>query len=126
MFLCKAFVFRDDLQQLPYLTMCIKESLRLYSIPVLEKKLDEDVVVDGKLVPAETLVLINLFGLHRNPQIWKDPSVRNWLYMAVWSPFRNVIIYSIFRQKFDPERFSAEKIEQMDPYAFIPFLAGSR
>lgn len=57
--------------------MCIKETLRLYSIPLIEKQLDEDIVLDGKLVAAETLILINLFGLHRHPQVWKNPTVRN-------------------------------------------------
>lgn len=92
----------DDLQEIPYLTMCLKESMRLFGVPIIERDLDEDVLIDGKLVPAGTSVMINLYNLHHNPEIWDNPST------------------------FDPQRFSQERSELLDSFAFIPFSAGSR
>lgn len=92
----------NDLQELPYITACLKETLRLYGVPEIEREMDEDVCIDGKPVPAGCSVMINLFNLHRNPDIWKNAS------------------------KFDPLRFVDEDRKQLDPFAFIPFAAGKR
>ena len=56
--------------------MCLKESMRLFGVPIIERELDEDVVIDGKLVPAGTSIMINLYNLHHNPEVWDNPSVR--------------------------------------------------
>ena len=50
MYVC--YVFREDLSKLDYTTMCIKETLRLYTIGTQIGKLSsEDVVVDGYRIP---------------------------------------------------------------------------
>uniref|UniRef100_A0A2K6UGI7 Cytochrome P450 family 4 subfamily F member 2 n=1 Tax=Saimiri boliviensis boliviensis TaxID=39432 RepID=A0A2K6UGI7_SAIBB len=43
----------DDLAQLPFLTMCVKESLRLHPpVPVISRHVTQDIVVpDGRVIP---------------------------------------------------------------------------
>nr|APX42729.1 cytochrome P450 4F2 [Callithrix jacchus] len=94
----------DDLAVLPFLTMCVKESLRLHPpVPVISRRVTQDVVVpDGRVIPKGVICLISVFGTHHNPAVWPDPEVYN--------PFR-----------FDPEN-----IKERSPLAFIPFSAGPR
>uniref|UniRef100_A0A8B9YHT5 Uncharacterized protein n=1 Tax=Bos mutus grunniens TaxID=30521 RepID=A0A8B9YHT5_BOSMU len=93
----------EDLAQLPFLTMCIKESLRLHPpVAVISRLCTHDVVLpDGRVIPKGNICVISIFGIHHNPSVWPDPEVFN--------PFR-----------FDPEA------PKRSPLAFIPFSAGPR
>ncbi|KAM8846718.1 cytochrome P450 4B1-like [Synchiropus picturatus] len=94
----------DDLSKIPYTTMCIKESLRLYPpVPGISRNLTKTLTFpDGRSLPADTRVGISIFGLHRNPTVWENPSV------------------------FDPLRFLPENVSKRSPHAFVPFSAGPR
>ena len=83
---------------------CIKESLRLYpSVNIISRHLGEDVrITSGYLLPKGTHVVIYIYGVHRNPDIYPDP------------------------QKFDPDRFLPENCQNRHPFAYIPFSAGPR
>uniref|UniRef100_A0A8C6QKL1 Cytochrome P450 4F6-like n=1 Tax=Nannospalax galili TaxID=1026970 RepID=A0A8C6QKL1_NANGA len=94
----------DDLAQLLFLTMCIKESLRLHPVTAISRCCTQDVVLpDGRVIPKGNDCVISIFGLHHNPSVWPDPEV--------YDPFR-----------FDPE----SPQQKRSPLAFIPFSAGPR
>ncbi|XP_066481121.1 cytochrome P450 4B1-like [Tiliqua scincoides] len=94
----------DDLGKMTYCTMCIKESLRLYpSVPYISRELNAPVTfADGRSLPKGCIAALNIYGLHRNPEIWDNPEV------------------------FNPLRFSPENSRGRHPYAFLPFAAGPR
>ncbi|PIA38367.1 hypothetical protein AQUCO_02800215v1, partial [Aquilegia coerulea] len=94
------FLEESDLPNLPYLNNIINETLRLYPIaPVVIHESSKDCTVGGFHVPSNTMLLINLWVVHRDPNIWIEP------------------------MKFNPERF--EGIEN-DGFKFIPFGSGRR
>ncbi|XP_055959337.1 ultra-long-chain fatty acid omega-hydroxylase-like [Patella vulgata] len=93
----------SDLNELPYLTMCIKESLHLHSIiSFITRHTEQDCKVLDKTIPNDTMTTILIYGLHHNPSIWEDSL------------------------EFRPERFSPENIDKINPFAYIPFSAGPR
>ncbi|XP_051026827.1 cytochrome P450 4F1 isoform X2 [Acomys russatus] len=65
----------DDLAQLPFLTMCIKESMRLHPpVTVISRRCTQDVVLPGgRTIPKGVICLISIFGIHHNPSVWPDP-----------------------------------------------------
>ncbi|XP_025787274.1 cytochrome P450 4B1 isoform X1 [Puma concolor] len=94
----------DDLGKMTYLTMCIKESLRLYPpVPQVYRQLSKPVnFVDGRSLPAGSLISLHIYALHRNSSVWPDSEV------------------------FDPLRFTPENVATRHPFAFMPFSAGPR
>ncbi|XP_062352977.1 cytochrome P450 4B1-like isoform X3 [Cinclus cinclus] len=94
----------EDLGKMTYTTMCIKESLRLFPpVPAVSRQLSKPVTFpDGRSLPAGCQVGLNIFGIHRNRDVWEDPEV------------------------YDPLRFSPENSAQRHSHAFLPFSAGSR
>lgn len=88
-----------SLSKFNYLELVIKESLRLFPpVPLLSRKIHEEVEVDGCIFPANTNFVLLLYRLFRNPKIYEKPN------------------------DFIPERF-----ESSDKYSFsyIPFSAVS-
>ncbi|KAM6982456.1 cytochrome P450 3A40-like [Tautogolabrus adspersus] len=93
----------EALMQMEYLDMVINESMRLYPIANrLERMAKASVEVNGMTIPKGTTVMIPVYTLHRDPALWPEPDT------------------------FNPERFSKENKDNIDPYSFLPFGAGPR
>ncbi|XP_022103239.1 phylloquinone omega-hydroxylase CYP4F11-like isoform X2 [Acanthaster planci] len=93
-----------DLSRLEYMTMAIKESLRMMPAgPLISRTLTAPYTVDGVTIPQGTMVGICLHQLHHNPTVWGDDHM-----------------------EYKPSRFLPENVAKMDPFSYSPFSAGSR
>ena len=98
--------FREaDIQELSYLKLVIKESLRLHPpVPLLvPRECREQCVIDGYEIPLKTRVIINAWAIGRDPNNWEDA------------------------ESFIPERFVDNPVDYKGAsFEFTPFGAGRR
>lgn len=93
----------DLLGKLEYTTMVIKESLRLYPPAwVTVREAAKDDVVDGYQVNYNDKIVVSPYAVQRSEKYWEEP------------------------EKFDPLRFSPEKIKSIPRFAYFPFGGGAR
>uniref|UniRef100_A0A803M8S6 Cytochrome P450 n=2 Tax=Chenopodium quinoa TaxID=63459 RepID=A0A803M8S6_CHEQI len=98
-------VEESDMARLPYLQAIVKETLRLHpAAPLLvPRKADSDVKLCGFTVPKDTQVLVNVWAIGRDPELWENPN------------------------SFEPERFMGSEIDVKGrDFELIPFGAGRR
>ncbi|CAI0418353.1 unnamed protein product [Linum tenue] len=99
------FLDEEGLEDLKYMNAVIKEAFRLHPVsPLLvPRESQEDVVVDGYMVPAKTKVMVNVWAIGRDSRYWADP------------------------ETFYPERFLDCSIDYKGrDFEFLPFGAGRR
>ncbi|KAI8099975.1 cytochrome P-450 cyp509A1 [Halteromyces radiatus] len=98
----------DQVKKFNYLNQVIKETLRINGpvVSLVSPRLTtNDVTLSNVLIPKDTLVNVNIYDLHHNPNVWMKPDV------------------------FDPERFApgGEADQQAGGgMAWIPFANGQR
>lgn len=90
-----------DLSKLPYIQCIVNETLRLFPVaPLLVPHMSsDDCTVGGYDIPRGTMLLVNAWALHRDPNVWDDPTC------------------------YKPERFDNA---QNNGYKFMPFGMGRR
>lgn len=93
----------EDFPRLPYTDKVIQEAMRLYpSAWSISRRALGDDEIDGYYIPANSIVAMSPYTMHRHPMFWDDPN------------------------RFDPERFTPEKIAARPRYAYFPFGGGAR
>lgn len=93
----------EALDRMPVLDRIAREVMRLYpGAWLLDRFTIDDIVVEGRRVPAGSMVLLSPLMLHRNPRYWDAPL------------------------DFDPERFLPERAETRPRAAYMPFGGGPR
>jgi cytochrome P450 len=101
----REFLYEEDIQNLPYFKAVIKETLRLHlPTPLLvQRESREKCSIGGYNIPAKTILYVNAWAIHRDPNIWKNP------------------------EEFYPERFFKSSINFTgQDFELIPFGAGRR
>ncbi|GAB0093435.1 Cytochrome P450 4d2 [Sergentomyia squamirostris] len=92
------------LQNLKYMDLVIKETLRLYPpVPIYGRRIEEDMEINGKIIPAYCNYTMGIYFMGRDPSLYPEPEL------------------------FKPERFSLENTTEItNPFAYVPFSAGPR
>ncbi|KAK4796941.1 hypothetical protein SAY86_029267 [Trapa natans] len=95
------------LRKLKYLEAIVKETLRLYPAAplLLSRRPSQSVVVGRYMIPKDTRVYVNVWAIHRDPQLWEDPL------------------------EFKPDRFleNSGKFDYSgNNFAYLPFGSGRR
>ncbi|XP_077994769.1 1,25-dihydroxyvitamin D(3) 24-hydroxylase, mitochondrial-like isoform X2 [Glandiceps talaboti] len=93
----------QHVNQMPYLKAVVKETIRLFPPAInLIRILSQDIVVQGYNIPAETAILIPIWGMSRDPRYFEDPL------------------------QFKPERWLRNEHEHFDGFRSLPFGFGPR
>lgn len=93
----------NDIDNMPYTHQLIQETLRYYPTVYLTlREAESDDTLGDLTIPANTQLVVNIRGIHRDPAHWENPD------------------------QFIPERFTDEANKARHKYAYIPFLAGPK
>ena len=93
----------DEVQQLTFTRQVIQETMRLYPpIWALIRIAAEDDEIEGTKVSKGDKIVMCTYIAHHNPKYWSEP------------------------EKFDPDRFSRERMKKRVKYSYLPFAAGRR
>ncbi|XP_061393496.1 probable cytochrome P450 313a4 [Musca vetustissima] len=96
----------QDISQLNYLDMFIKETMRVFpTVPLFARKVcgGDLSLSNGMVIPDGQEIVLNTYNLHRNK--------------SVWGPQANI---------FNPDNFLPSNVAKRHPYAFVPFSKGIR
>lgn len=93
----------QDLRDLPYTDMVIKESMRwMPPVSGVGRIAIEDVQIGDYLIEKDTSILLNFYSVHHDADYWDNPS------------------------EFRPERFAPDCDTDRHRYAYLPFGGGPR
>ncbi|KAL8494652.1 hypothetical protein ACS0TY_025475 [Phlomoides rotata] len=98
-------VEESHLDKLQYLDCVVKEAFRLHPVVplLLPHESIEDCVVDGFHIPKKSRIMVNVWAIGRDPNVWHDPL------------------------SFTPERFMGSNIDvKGHNFQLLPFSSGRR
>ncbi|XP_053398219.1 cytochrome P450 4A12A-like [Mercenaria mercenaria] len=94
----------SDLNQLEYLTMCIKEGMRLHApVTGVARETEQDFDLGDRVAPKGTMFMISMNVLNHMENVWGSDHM-----------------------EFKPERFSKENVDKIEHFQYVPFSAGPR
>jgi cytochrome P450 len=92
-----------DLPRLPLATQVMQEAMRLYPPAyIVGREAERELWVGSQRVPPGAFVFVNIFGLHRRPDVYPEPLA------------------------FVPARFAGEAERALPRGAYVPFGGGGR
>ena len=93
----------DDLPNLPYTLMVIKETMRIQpTVAIIPRAILHDTELGGYQLKAGTVAVLSPYVMHHDPTVWAHPDT------------------------FDPTRFSLENEPTIPKYMYLPFGGGPR
>ncbi|XP_033645947.1 cytochrome P450 3A24-like [Asterias rubens] len=93
----------DVIFKMEYLDKVVSETLRMYPPgAVFDRFCNETVTYNGLTIEKGVTIMVSVWTIHHNEEYWPNPS------------------------KFDPERFSPENKESIQPCTYLPFGVGPR
>ncbi|KAK1693572.1 hypothetical protein QYE76_010269 [Lolium multiflorum] len=98
-------ITNNDIGQLHYMRLVIKEILRLHTITPLHgpREAREDCEIMGYVIPKGTKIIVNTFAISRDPKYWDNP------------------------EAFNPDRFENNQLDYKGAnFEYTPFGAGRR
>ncbi|KAK7307576.1 hypothetical protein VNO77_40768 [Canavalia gladiata] len=101
----KEIIHESDVEELTYLKLVMKETLRVHPpTPLLiPRECSKHTIIDDYEIPVKTKIMINVWAIGRDPQYWSDA------------------------ERFVPERFDGCSIDfKGNNFEYLPFGAGRR
>jgi cytochrome P450 len=93
----------QDFPRLTYTDKVFHEAMRLYpSAWSISRRALGDDEIGGYFIPANSIVAMSPYTMHRHPAFWDAPA------------------------RFDPERFTPERVAARPRFAYFPFGGGAR
>nr|BAA28539.1 cytochrome P450 monooxygenase [Arabidopsis thaliana] len=94
----------SDIAVLPYLQNVVSETFRLFPVApfLIPRSPTDDMKIGGYDVPRDTIVMVNAWAIHRDPEIWEEP------------------------EKFNPDRYNDGCGSDYYVYKLMPFGNGRR
>src|SRR5262245_4813506 len=93
----------EDLPQLEGATRVIEEAMRLYPPAwIITRVAKEEDEIGGYRVAPRTVVMLSPYLTHRSKEVWPEP------------------------ERFDPDRFPADRSAERPRFAYVPFAGGPR
>ncbi|XP_070012444.1 premnaspirodiene oxygenase-like [Nicotiana sylvestris] len=95
----------NDVEELKYLKLVIKETLRLHPpLPLmLPRECREETNINGYTIPLKSKVMVNVWAIGRDPKYWDDA------------------------ESFKPERFEQSSVDFVgNNFEYLPFGSGRR
>lgn len=101
----EAIPTHQNLRNMPLILCIIKESQRLYPsvTQIGHRKATADVTLpDGRIIPKDTIVSVNVWQINRDPDVWENPDT------------------------FNPDRFMDDPTSTAQPKNYLTFSYGKR